>query len=239
MSLPLEKYLRLPKRLPLSVGFKRYMLHFVPNDYVVIPDSSTLTIANMSELTIIVMARSINNNEVQIFVSKNYEYFLQPRYTSNIWRIGIGNGSSWGNLYTGSTVTDGKWHHFALVWDGTNIKGYLDGVLNIPGGDDGITSTKDSGNSVVINGWNTSTIEGLEGDIAYIAIYNKALSEWEIRYNMLNYNNPTRDGLVLLLYDKIYGGTWYDESGNNNNGTIHDATKENLEMWELRAIMGL
>jgi len=65
------------------------------------------------------------------------------------------------------------------------------------------------------------------GYIYNVLIYNFALSQSQIQYNMANPDNPIRDGLLLWLQaDPAYisGNTWYDLSGNNNNGTIYGAT---------------
>ena len=44
--------------------------------------------------------------------------------------IFIYNGTGALSLNGTMTVTDGKWHHIALVYDGTNYKLYIDGILN-------------------------------------------------------------------------------------------------------------
>ena len=41
----------------------------------------------------------------------------------------------------------------------------------------------------------------------------------------MNNNNPTTSGLVLYLnFEQIIGNKCYDQSGNNNEGTIYGAT---------------
>jgi hypothetical protein len=46
---------------------------------------------------------------------------------NSIWIYG---GSGTLTLNGTTTVTDGKWHHIAFVYDGTNYKLYIDGILN-------------------------------------------------------------------------------------------------------------
>lgn len=65
------------------------------------------------------------------------------------------------------------------------------------------------------------------GYIGYARIYNRVLSESEIKHNYLYPDNPVRGGLVLWLHwDSIdeEEGIWYDKSGYENHGTIHGAT---------------
>jgi len=63
------------------------------------------------------------------------------------------------------------------------------------------------------------------GTIALVRIYNRVLSEDEVRWNYLHPDNPVRDGLVLWLkMDEGEGTKVFDYSGNDNDGTIHGAT---------------
>jgi len=65
----------------------------------------------------------------------------------------------------------------------------------------------------------------LNAYIAFVRIYNRALSEDEVRWNYLHPDNPVRDGLVLWLkMDEGEGTKVFDCSGNDNDGTIHGAT---------------
>lgn len=64
-------------------------------------------------------------------------------------------------------------------------------------------------------------ILNFDGDISWFAVYNRPLSNAEISYTMLNYDNPITDGLRLLLtIDEGAGLTNYDQSGYGNDGTI-------------------
>jgi len=58
-------------------------------------------------------------------------------------------------------------------------------------------------------------------EIAYVRIYNRALSDTEIQHNYLNPMNPILDGCVMwLAMEEGSGTTVYDKSGNGNDGTI-------------------
>jgi hypothetical protein len=67
-----------------------------------------------------------------------------------------------------------------------------------------------------------------QGFIAQVLIYkDKALSVFEIQHNMLNSNNPVRDGLVLWLDVRACDASkniCYDLSGNGNHGTMYNVS---------------
>jgi hypothetical protein len=80
------------------------------------------------------------------------------------------------------------------------------------------------------------------GYIYNVLIYNFALSQSQIQYNMANPDNPIREGLLLWLQaDPAYisGNTWYDLSGNNNNGTIYGATLVQLTPSDARQLQAV
>jgi len=65
------------------------------------------------------------------------------------------------------------------------------------------------------------------GLIALVRIYNRVLSEDEVRWNFYHLDDPVRDGLVLWLHwDSIdaEAGVWRDKSGYGNHGAIYGAT---------------
>jgi hypothetical protein len=63
------------------------------------------------------------------------------------------------------------------------------------------------------------------GYIAQVLIYSRVLSNSEIIHNMLNPDNPIRDGLVLWLDARACytsKNICYDLSGNGNHGTMYN-----------------
>lgn len=92
-----------------------------------------------------------------------------PGYV-NVFEVGIGIGTTLFGANTGGlssygiTMTDGAWHHYALVWDGQNLLPYIDGT--IPWG--GQPNTTD---------WEASTTPlflgvGVLGILADACVYN-------------------------------------------------------------------
>jgi len=72
------------------------------------------------------------------------------------------------------------------------------------------------------NIWGGENMKMMQGNIL---IYSRGLSDSEINHNMLNPNNPIRDGLVLWLDARACDTSkniCYDLSGNSNNGTMYN-----------------
>ena len=238
MSLPLSVYRRMPKGLPLSVGFKRYALSFDgSDDYVEVPDSPRLDITD--KITVEGLFYWLGPSTVQNGVRKDNQYLLfwwsNTNYFYYAFSLYINGG--WHNINLGdiSSEIENRWTHWVGVYDGSEMRLYINnalkGSLSVSGTINTTTNPLQIGREPSGNYFN--------GYIAFARIYNRVLSESEIRYNMLNYHNPIKDGLVLWLYDRIIGSTWYDDSGYGNNGSINGATKKDLQMWEIRAVVGL
>ena len=80
-----------------------------------------------------------------------------------------------------------------------------------------------------------------DGYISFVRVYERELTDRERQYNMLNYHNPVRDGLVLWLdFEEGCGDKVYDKSGRGNHGTIYGGAKwVRVRQYELRAEVGL
>ncbi len=84
-----------------------------------------------------------------------------------------------GNL--GKDLRDDKWHHLAGVWDGKKIFLYTDGVLVMSVDCSGSLGTN---NKSVFIGSRNGTERFLQGAVDEIRLYNRALSEAEIKKDM-------------------------------------------------------
>ena len=123
-------------------------------------------------------------------------------------------------------VSTSTWNHLALTYDASTgeLKGYVNGELRASRS--GVTRESSGATTYVIgHGDSTNLGEGdyFNGLIDDVRIYNRALSEAEVRNNYRG--SITTDGLVLWLrFDEGSGDTAYDASGNGNDGTIYGAT---------------
>ena len=133
------------------------------------------------------------------------------RHTANFWGIGEGQ--------------ENKWFHIAFTSGNGYIKSYKNGIFQ---------HQKAIGDIVANSDNLVMPISGmLNGLIDEVRIYNRALSEEEIRYH---YNHTLPEGAAsptAMKEDSSLVGYWsfnegsgqiaYDKSGNGNNGTIHGA----------------
>jgi len=145
------------------------------------------------------------------------------------------DGTQW-KACQGPTIDDGKWHHFVATYDGTVIKVYHNGSFynqRTPG-----SALKSGAHPVFVGGY--GTIYNLYGFVASARIYNRALSEAEVKYLYYNPDDPLdTDHLVLWLHPGSIdadAGYWWDISGRDNHGQIFGATKVSLVSPEVTVL---
>jgi hypothetical protein len=127
------------------------------------------------------------------------------------------SGSSY-NLTSTGTYTDGEWHHFVGIKDGTTIKLYIDGDAEI------ITATVPTGithNTTLRIGTvglvTSASVFALDGSIGDFRLYNDVLTAQEV----LNIYNNTSIPTDNLITHYKFNGNANDEQG-NFNGTAND-----------------
>jgi len=135
-------------------------------------------------------------------------------------------GTGW--KYFGSVIAN-KWYHIAIVFNGTTLSGYVDGVQY--GSDQTITAIDLSSQTQSSIGANyVPDGSFLGGDISNVKVFSTNLSEANIQQL---YNNPetvlptgvSASNLKLDLPMQEGSGLYvYDGSGNQNHGTIAGAT---------------
>lgn len=114
----------------------------------------------------------------------------------------------WGDSATFSSpysLEDGNWHYLAVTYDGSVVKGYVDGqeigTVTPP-------TTPNTGlNGVLeLGGWNNSG-GSLDGSLAQAAIYPTALSATQIReHYFASGNTPEPSGIALTATELEGGG---------------------------------
>ena len=116
------------------------------------------------------------------------------------------------------------WHFFAFgVANGTNMFYWYDETKRT------VTTASPPRDDItrVYIGQNGGNANYLNGDIAYVLIYNRALSDDEIAQIYNDPDHPPKSGLVLWLHDTSIdteNNVWRDLSGNGNDATIYGAT---------------
>jgi len=236
----LRFHVREPKRLPIVVGFKRYLLFFDGNDYVRVP-----YFPPPSEFTLEVLFKIASLDVLpQGFIGQAADIWSDTAYAFRVAADGrisfvtSADGSTVNDL-RGSVVPEGRWCHAVATFKRPSKKIYINGEVDAVGtwDHDVHASTSD----IIVGGYafGTGLDYLLRGGIALVRVYNRELSQADVRYNMVNYTSPVRSGLLMWLHDRIVGDTWHDESPYHNDGTICGAMRKELAMWEIRAELGL
>ena len=247
MSVPQALYKSLPKRRPLSLGFDRYALHFDGlEDLVEVPHTISLNTPN--ELTIGLLFK-------MDIVGVAYRLISKGRYDSG-WDCAMSadsrltipywNGLVWDNVISNLiNWVAGRWYFIYITLDAVNTTAHFYQNLNDIGVFDppALVSIGNTASPVRI-GTNTLNSNFLDGSVALAVMYNRILSNWEVRRNIMDYHNPLREGLVLWLpLEEGSGLTAYDQSGQGNNGDLLPALTppvwESLRKWEPRTEVDL
>lgn len=110
-------------------------------------------------------------------VTTNQQLFHKP---SNVWGLEVFNSLFRGvvdvsgakTVDSSTSVVANRWYHLYCVYDGSNLKLYLDGVNEA---NTAVTGTITTNTNEVRIG------ESLQGSIAYLSIYNRALTAAEVK----------------------------------------------------------
>jgi len=222
-------------------------LNFDGNDYVVVPHSPSLDITDA--LSVFVWVRFdyldyVNGTGGLLgFAGKgkpdspdpNYGWWFAYDNRNNKKYFGYtcfgnseggwaGGGNNFGDAEYSYTFEVGKWYLIGFTINSTEAKLYINGTQHGP--------TKSISNLQLSDVSRDLTIGSLMagqychlGSIGQTLIYNSVLSQSEIHNLYYDPMNPLTDDLVLWFnFNEGSGSIVYDRSGNNNHGTIYDAT---------------
>jgi len=163
------------------------------NDAVVVTHSASLDVA--SNLTIEAWLKPEAGAGWGVFLSRTptgrqgwqFDYLSDGRL-----RLYIGTGS-WGVAVTTATATPGVWTHVVGVYDGSAIRVYVNGILDVQAPKTGQMGGGVS--TLEIGDYNRGTYP-FRGMIDEVVIYNRALSAQEVadRYDSFFGPTPTPTG---------------------------------------------
>jgi len=193
------------------------------NDYITIGNPSELqitgqmTIAGRINTTSTASRRTVSKDDA----SSNRSYLVQITSTGTV-KFGIFRSGSFYSVESTGTVNDGADHHYACVNDGSDLKVYIDGVLdNTTVGDGGAVDNDPADFEIGRAGNGT---EYLLGTVSDIRVYNTGLSAASISSINNNTFTGSTDLVAYFPLSEGAGAIAYDVSGNDNHGTITNAT---------------
>ena len=178
-----------------TAGMFNGAVHLDGTGYIEIPDSPSLDLpSGRGTLSALIRVDPSSNEFGIVSKESSSSYASQIAYEFNVvgagvldrFGVGLSNGAAMNSAgYQGASLKDSTWHHIAATWSGSGgqILVYLDGV-QVGQGSQTITAINNISEPTRIGTyrWNVSGIHRrMTGDIDDVRIYNRALSEDEIR----------------------------------------------------------
>lgn len=136
----------------------------------------------LDEITIAFLAKKDSKTVATTFVNKHTVYRL------SLTKTGISATIAGSSCSAANIVDDTEWHHYAITYDGSHIVVYIDGIESSRTACTSIIK-RDSSREIVIgrDPWGDS----LEGLMDEFRIYDRCLSEKEIKLIMVPTPSPT------------------------------------------------
>jgi hypothetical protein len=167
------------------------------------------------------------STDTQSIACKNGPISFSTNWNSNLY-LGIYNGSAWAFGAGLTSIAPNTWYHVAGTYDGSNIRLYVNSVLeNVTpqsgnmGGNGGFEIGADNA-----GGYNYGTGDYFNGTIDELRIYNRTLSASEIlmhyQYEFTRHNSTEywfADNLTNLVRGQYSYYAWANDTGAHTNQT--------------------
>lgn len=210
------------------------------NDGVAIPDNPNLNFGSTQDFSIECRVKTPSAGDVAIVGNKDWQTGFNKGFVFSFklpsgpeWKVNIGDGNQRADINTGGSIADNKWYTLSVTFDRDGyMKMYQDGLL------------LDSTDISFIGDINTDSGLFLGSDINSAFNYNGAISEVRVWNTVLESENILQwhcsdiddshpQYSELTGYWKLNEGAGNtivnDNSLNNNNGNIIEATWEEVD----------
>src|SRR5262245_25607281 len=187
------------------------------SDYMSVPNSASLSISGPITVEAWIKVNSINGNYQDILCKESYGqagtgggYEFEITNTGKVRLDLYQSHNQYTTVIGSTTVSTGAWHHVAGVFDGSQMRVYLDGVQ------DGSLATGNgpaTGTSALYIGKSTYTTYYFGGLIDEVRVSAAALYS-------ANFTPGLGPGSNVKGLWKFDGQTPNDSSGNGNNGVL-------------------
>ncbi len=148
------------------------------DDYVEVGNSASLNPA--AELSLAVWVNASSFSSTQLLVSKygagGIQYFMRIQSGGRV-RFGLNAGGIVTDVNTNTTLSANTWHHVAATYDGTQMRVYVDGVLDAFATKTGLMNDNGSNLNIARHEANRMFFNGLLDEVR---LYNQALTDSEV-----------------------------------------------------------
>ncbi len=203
------------------------------DDYVSIPSAPLLTLSTPN-FTVESWVYLNDNSTTQYIANNGWASHCWPG-----WSLGIGSIYSTqtgkavfiinrDNVFPQTNYTEvvstepvpvGQWVHIAASYDGSNLRLYINGVLNSTVVTSGLPY--DYLPTITLGSEGNSSTAQLNGVLDEVRIWNVARTQAQIKNRMNNVIDPATPGLTAYYrFDNVSGTTLPDLTANANNGTL-------------------
>ena len=126
-------------------------------------------------------------------------------------------------LASATALNANTWYHVAATYDGTNMKIYINGVLDATKAQTGSVNSTGAFNV----GYLYNTSRNFNGKIDEVRVWKRALSQTEISQNMCNVSVPATSLAAYWKFNEGSGSTVQDTSGNGVTLTLTGVDSSN------------
>jgi len=190
------------------------------NDYVNVADTGSSSLDLTDKLTIeawIYWKGPYGGPDVQIITNKenSYEWGIGDTRDEGILQWALKTAETWEWHNTEIKIPTNQWVHVAITYNGSHVKAYKDGSLEstIADPDGGAVVVNNEDLKIGARGGDESAAAFFNGIIDEVRIYNRALTEEEIKACYQNRSKCPTNGLVLYLpFDEGTGRSTKDQS---------------------------
>lgn len=179
-------------------------------DYVQVKNSPSLIVKKGVTVEGWVNPSDVTTAEWRYLANKLSHYFV--RFWGNDVQFAVHIGGSWKILGFNDNINAGVWVHVVGVYDGVELKLYLNGQLKATLAETGILSNSVDDLHIAANAGTQDFIGGIDE----VRIWNTARSQAEIQENM---NRVLDRHPNLVGYWRFDHDNYWDASGNGNHGT--------------------
>jgi len=198
------------------------------DDYVEIPNAITMDVSASYTFEAWIYLESSGTSGVWVYrgffrrgsygtTASEIEIYTQPYVSGYNGKLTVvhNRAGSFGYRYFTPFPLD-TWVHLAVTWDGTTAKAYYNGEEQISTGTSVVDSAVSDKPSYIGHGYKTAF---MKGKIDEVRISNIARTS----FNLISAPEVDINTVALWHLDESVGTTVFDETLNNNDGTIHGA----------------